>query len=101
MAIRDIGGLFDQLENLQEEEVWSTLQEVLRLENAQGRAVCTCDRCMVDMLAFSLNHVPPRYVADRYNKFPMGDATQVQDQKLIVEAIRSALARIGQRPHHP
>ena len=46
---------------------YRNLMEDIVVQNAitmmQARECCTCDACTSDVVAYALNHVPPRYVA--------------------------------------
>ncbi len=89
------------LENLQVDLV------VQALEAALGGAggpipsdLCTCRLCLVDVVALALNSLPPRYVADKYYKFPEAQEGLEKARKTAERAVRMALRRVARRPHH-
>lgn len=100
MSIRDRDPVFETLENLQEEPVLDMLRR--RLPEVAGKrpGVCSCARCLTDMAALALNALPPRYVADRYNKFPEDEVDEERNRDLVQRAVDTAIARVAGRPHH-
>lgn len=99
MAIKDRGGAYENFENVQEELVFSILEELL--ESPQYRDdVCDCEICFIDMAALALNALPPKYVADRFNMFPTGpDEVRVM-RHTAEEIVRHSLERVAKRPRH-
>ena len=97
--MRDRDPILENLENLQEDQILSVLRRQLK-EVAEQPGVCTCTRCFVDMMAIALNAVPPRYVADRFNKFgdTLDEEAKVSEQ--LEGAVRLAINRVAGRPHH-
>ncbi len=63
--------------------------------------VCCCNRCKADVLALTLNNLPPRYVVcicgDIYTRF---DATKIQSQADITGKILWAISVVQDLPHH-
>lgn len=90
------------LENLQVGLVKQSLEEVLRGEGEfeLPEGFCTCRSCVVDVVAVALNSLPPRYVADKYSKFP--DSPEGEDRALEIarRAVTMAVKRVGRRPKH-
>jgi competence protein ComFB len=91
---------FENLENLQEEEVLTVLRRLAEEESTRRPDLCTCDRCLVDMAAVALNSLPPRYVADRFNKFPETADELARRGELVDRAVRMAINAVSRRPHH-
>ena len=62
---------------------------------------CDCERCRMDILAFVLNKLPPKYVVTRkghlYTKL---SAIQAQFDVDIIAAITQAAAIISSKPRH-
>lgn len=90
------------LENLQVDLV------VWALEGALGggdpevvpEGLCTCRQCLVDIVALALNSLPPRYVADKYYKFPEPPEGAERAKEMAARAVRMALRKVSRRPHH-
>ena len=98
--MRERDETFENLENLQEDSVLSALQRLLRAEARIQKNLCTCPKCLVDMAAIALNSLPPKYVADRYNKFPERDHDAVANQVKVEQAVQMAINMVSRRPHH-
>lgn len=89
------------LENLQENLVRQALQEIL--EDPQQPVtdrLCTCRFCLVDVIAVALNSLPPRYVADKYYKFPDSPEGEGRSLEMVRRAVLMAIRRVIRRPHH-
>lgn len=97
--MRERDPIFDNLENLQEDQVLSTLKR--QLAESGGRpGLCICNKCYVDMVALALNALPPRYVADRFNKFGDSLTDEANAKEQVEGAVRLAINRVSGRPHH-
>ncbi len=64
------------------------------------KGLCPCETCVLDLVAFALNRVTPRYSTTL-----LGDLhpDQLQQKQLQVEvdlAIRAGLERLREHPHH-
>jgi len=90
------------MENLQEDLVVKALEGVL--DGSEGgellEGVCTCRICLVDIVALALNSLPPRYVADKYYKFPEPQEGAERQKDMARRAVRMALRKVSRRPHH-
>jgi competence protein ComFB len=63
-------------------------------------AMCTCEECVLDLAAWTLNHVTPSYYTSLLS--PLIPNT-VLERKVRVEidlAIASGLKRLKEHPHH-
>ncbi|MBI4863250.1 MAG: late competence development ComFB family protein [Candidatus Riflebacteria bacterium] len=100
MTLKERDPVFENLENLQEGAVYETLGQILDEEAKRGLIICRCPACLVDIAAVALNSLPPRYVADRFNKFPPenGEIDRHRDQ--VIQALRLAIRTVSSRPHH-
>ncbi|OZI13535.1 hypothetical protein CEW92_01535 [Bacillaceae bacterium SAS-127] len=65
------------------------------------KLTCTCDRCLADLLALSLNHLPPMYVVDDKHKPYVAAKYMVntQEHANILTTITRAGAKIAANPH--
>lgn len=90
--------ILDNLENLQEQAVLDALQTQLKAKPRPK--VCPCPKCYVDMVALALNALPPRYVADRFNKFGDTIADEAAAKEQVEGAVRLAIHKVAGRPHH-
>lgn len=84
------------MHNLMEDLVASKLDDLM----AQAD-VCCCNRCKADVLALTLNNLPPRYVVcisgDIYTRF---DSTKLQSQADITAKMLWAISVVKCNPHH-
>jgi len=89
------------LENLQEDEVLRVIREIVESgEEFGGVPVCTCHECLIDIAAIALNTLPPHYVADKYYKFPDSPTKEKQRNEQVTQAVRMAIKRVVDHPHH-
>lgn len=89
------------LENLQVDRVRRALEEILaEPDEVLTEKLCTCRFCLVDVIAVALNTLPPRYVADKYYKFPDSPEGEGRITDLARRAVRLAIRRVIRRPHH-
>ncbi|MBI3893753.1 MAG: late competence development ComFB family protein [Candidatus Wallbacteria bacterium] len=86
------------MENLQEERVVNLVREILQSEDYAD--VCRCSHCFVDITAIALNALPPEYVADKFYKFPESPDVVKAKREAADGAIRAAIQKVTQRPHH-
>jgi hypothetical protein len=73
-------------------------QEVARrkAERAEARGICWCPLCEADVIALSLNHLPPRYC----RSVNFGYAASEGFGRQVAGAVRMALDKVGKRPKH-
>jgi len=65
-----------------------------------GDALCPCEECVMDLVAWTLNHVTPRYYTSLLSPL-QPDA--VLERKVRVEidlALAAGLKRLREHPHH-
>lgn len=85
------------LKNLMEDTVESTLDKLLpTMPN-----VCSCKECRLDMAAYALNRLKPKYARTSkgsiLHKF---DTASVQAEATILTAVVSAISVISAHPNH-
>ena len=85
-----------KIKNYMEDCVSDVMPSVLSQLN-----VCQCERCRMDILAYVLNKLPPKYVVTKkghlYTKLA---AIQAQFDVDIIAAITKAAAIVGENPRH-
>ena len=85
-----------EIQNYMEACVLDQLENVLNSLNA-----CTCDNCIHDVLAISLNNLPPKYVVTQKGQL----YTKINNLKTQFEvdtaaAIAQASAVVSRNPRH-
>lgn len=85
------------LRNYMEEVVDSTMQEILEHRDD----VCKCDRCMMDIKALALNHLPAKYVVtDMGYVYTKIQELESQFKTDIAVAVTNALKIVRKNPRH-
>lgn len=82
--------------NLMEEIV------VLKVDMAMNESgVCNCQLCRADVLAYALNHLPPKYaVTSGGNVFGHMITSSLQMQAEIMVAITEGIEMVQKHPRH-
>jgi competence protein ComFB len=85
------------LKNYMEDLVDSVIKEIVLARDD----VCKCERCLLDIKAFALNQLPPRYVVtDKGYAFSKTDELGAQFVTDVTVAVTQALHKVMQRPPH-
>ena len=85
-----------KLVNVTEDVVLSLVDQVIKDES-----VCTCEKCRMDVIAMTLNALPPRYVVTE-----MGDTIEtfrssvMQKRVDIYQAMLAAVRQVQKLPRH-
>jgi len=87
---------FDSLVNEAERMVLQELEDQLKT----AVDVCTCQDCVLDMAAFSLNSVKPAYRVSLMGSVYAGTAGNAQRAQSITRAVRDAIAKVKANPSH-
>lgn len=86
-----------KLRNLMEEVVNAALDDVWEKEE-----MCKCEKCRLDIMAYSLNKLPPRYlVTDRGQAFSRTDFLELQKNIDVIKELSGAVRAIKTNPQHP
>lgn len=85
------------LKNLMEYTVEDTLNKLLpTMPN-----ICSCDECKLDMAAYALNRLKPKYArSDKGTILHKFDTSSVQAEATILTAVVSAINVISAHPNH-
>ena len=85
-----------KLENIAEEAVLKKLPEMM-----QRFSMCTCEVCTTDVIALTLNHLPPQYVVSMRGKlYARIHAGRPQTQQEIDTALAEACKKVSENPRH-
>ncbi len=83
----------DKLRNVNEKRVWDLLPDFL----TANEGICNCRDCVMDMVAITLNSIPPHYQA---NAEDLTVAKQkVSDDDILLQ-LSIAAEKVKRHPHH-
>ncbi len=85
----------ESIGNRSEQIVWEAIERLV-----DTNAMCTCEECVLDLVAWTLNHVTPQYYTSLLSPLNPDPA---RDRKVRVEvelAIASGLKKLKAHPHH-
>jgi len=84
------------LKNYMEDCVEDILPMVLK-----GMDICACDHCKMDIMAYALNNLPPKYVVTRKGElYTKLEAMYSQFDADIVTALTTGAKLVGNNPRH-
>ncbi len=86
----------ESIGNRSEQIVWEAVGRLVE----EGTAMCTCEECVLDLVAWTLNHVTPQYYTSLLTPLNPDPA---RERKMRVEvdlAIASGLKKLKAHPHH-
>jgi len=86
----------DNLANKSEELVMEAVERLLEA----GGDVCQCQDCVTDLLAWTLNHVTPRYYTSLLMPLRPDHGLERKVRVEIDLAIAAGLKRLKEHPHH-
>lgn len=85
-----------EFRNLMEDIVMQNLDIVMAAEGG-----CTCDACRSDVVAYTLNHLKPHYVATRQGRLMVKlKSCELQSRADVVAAISEAAVMVSKTPRH-
>jgi len=85
------------LKNYMEEVVFNYIDLLIK-----DSPYCTCPLCRVDIAAYALNRLPPKYVAtEKGQVYSKLSQLQQQFEVDVTVAIMKAIEIIGKNPKHP
>ena len=88
-----------------EPPAYVNVMEVLVREKAEKymrtSGMCCCDHCMVDVMAYTLNHLPPKYVVmSKGEMIPKLTFYEVQHSSDVTTQLMRACEVVSKSPHH-
>jgi len=85
-----------EIRNYVEVSVLSLLDSTL-----ESLGICSCQKCRADIMAMSLNALPPKYVvSERGAIFTKASALAHQNNTDIISAITRAASIVSKNPRH-
>ncbi len=86
----------EKLGNKTEEMVFDAIARLIEV----GEDVCTCEECILDLAAWTLNHVSPRYYTSLLAPLNPRPEADRRMQVGIELAIASGMKQLRRHPHH-
>jgi competence protein ComFB len=86
----------DNLGNRSQELVF---ESIARLIDSRSD-MCTCDECVTDLVAWTLNHVTPRYYTSLLAPLNPDPGRERQLRVQIDLALAAGLKKLKEHPHH-
>lgn len=85
-----------EFHNLMEDIVLQNVDVVLETSGC-----CTCDACKSDVVAYTLNHIKPHYVATRQGRLLVKlQNCEMQSRADVVASISEAALLVAKTPRH-
>lgn len=82
------------------EDIVPTLVRVMMF-SPEYQTYCHCDQCMVDIIALTLNNVPPRYVTSEEKRNIVMELYKKDFMtQNLNKHIRGAIQTVNKNPHH-
>jgi len=86
-----------KIQNYMEEVVQDELEQLL----AERDDVCKCQKCKFDMMVWTLNRLPPKYViTDRGRLYTKLKEQEIQFKADVVQELTKAIDVIRKHPNH-
>ncbi len=83
--------------NYMEDIVRDTLESLL----SERKDICKCQKCKLDMIAWALNRLPPKYVVtDKGRMYTKLKEQEIQFRADVVQELTRAIAHISKDPQH-
>jgi len=86
-------------------KVYNFMEEIVREEVdillAEKEGICKCAKCKLDMMAWALNRLPPKYVvSDKGMIFTRLQGVETQFRADVTIELTKAIALISKNPQH-
>ncbi len=85
----------DSIGNRSEQIVYESIQKLVA-----EKAMCTCQECVLDLVAWTLNHVTPQYYTSLLTPLNPDPAREHKVRVEVDLAIASGLKKLKAHPHH-
>lgn len=86
----------ENMKNRAEEMVFEAIEKVLETD----REMCDCEECVLDLAAWTLNHVSPRYYTSLLAPLRQNPEAAHKAQVEIELAIAAGKKKLKRHPHH-
>jgi competence protein ComFB len=95
MGLRDRYNL-DNLRNRTADMVFRRIEDLID----EHTGMCTCENCILDLAAYTLNHVTPLYATSLLDPLQPSAEKEKKVRLEIDIALKTAVRRVKERPHH-
>ena len=83
--------------NYMEYIVQDALEDVVKNKDE----ICKCQKCRMDMQAWALNRLPPKYVVSEKGRvFTKLQEVEIQFRADVLREVTKAIAQVGKNPNH-
>lgn len=83
-------------QNVMEMLVYNKLKSMLHIIDC-----CHCEKCQKDVVAYTLNHLPPKYVVTHQGElYTRAEALKLQYETDITTALLKAAQIVKENPRH-
>jgi len=86
----------ERIGNRSEELVYEAIGNLLE----EGGIICPCEDCVMDLAAWTLNHVVPQYYTSLLPPFDPDPRREREVHNQMKRAIASGIKRLKSHPHH-
>jgi len=86
----------ESIGNRSEQIVWEAVGRLVE----EGTALCTCEECVLDLVAWTLNHVTPQYYTSLLTPLNPDPARERKTRVEVELAIASGLKKLKAHPQH-
>lgn len=84
---------YEKIHNINEKRVWNLLIKLVE----EDSTICTCRDCILDIVAITLNNIPPHYQINEEN---YSEAYKKISEQEIYEQLQIAAKIVKTHPHH-
>lgn len=84
---------YEKIHNINEKRVWNLLIKLVEEDDT----ICTCRDCILDIVAITLNNIPPHYQINEEN---YSEAYKKISEEEIYEQLQIAAKIVKTHPHH-
>lgn len=71
-----------------------------QLSEIDDDSICTCDDCLLDIVALALNNVKPAYRSSYTGVIYAQQLHSDENKKLYAEEVKKAIAKVRKNPSH-
>jgi competence protein ComFB len=86
-----------EIHNYMEDAIKDILEEIM----GEREDVCKCDKCKMDITAWALNRLPPKYIVTQKGRvYTKLQEINIQFRTDVVKELTHAIEHIKDKPQH-